>query len=408
MGERKVLNKYIPPDFDPSKLPRGKREAQGRMEIRMMLPMNVQCLTCGNFMYKGTKFNSKKEDVLGEDYLGMKIFRFIMKCTQCNALWSIKTDPEHADYAVEYGVSRNFEPWREQAKATENAKAEREEEEKYDAMRALENRTEDSRRQLDMLDALDELKSIRARQAAAGLGPDALLAQMHSGNGAGDDAQAQHDQHSIDGPPDNADTAADDAEDDAMVRAAFAGRREPAVKRLREDSDGNDGAGATAAASASSSLARPAAPAAFSAVAAGPARPQVAVAGSVIGRASVAPVRAPVSVRPPAASAAAGSGRLVPGVVVVRRPAAAAAPATGDAAAQQSDAKRSKVEEIAGGTSGSFSSADAALPSSSSSQPPQQQVQLGQPQQAAASKPSASGGGGGLVNYDDDDDDSDA
>jgi hypothetical protein len=165
MGERKVVQKYIPPDFDPTKVPRSKREANGRIEIRMMLPFNCQCLVCGEFMYRGTKFNSKKEDVIGPNgnYLGQKIFRFVMKCMGCNSLFSILTDPENADYKAERGISRNFEPWRDGKKQTEDDKKAREEEEKYDAMRALENRTEDSRRQMEMLDALEELKDQKAR-----------------------------------------------------------------------------------------------------------------------------------------------------------------------------------------------------------------------------------------------------
>ena len=67
-----VLNKYYPPDFDPAKLPRGKRPEHNSMKVRMMLPMSVQCQTCGTFMYKGTKFNMKKEDVDGETYLGIQ------------------------------------------------------------------------------------------------------------------------------------------------------------------------------------------------------------------------------------------------------------------------------------------------------------------------------------------------
>jgi hypothetical protein len=180
MGERKVVQKYIPPDFDPAKVPRSKREANGRIEIRMMLPFNCQCLICGEFMYRGTKFNSKKEDVIGPNgnYLGQKIFRFVMKCMGCNSLFSILTDPENADYKAERGISRNFEPWRDGKKQTEDDKKAREEEEKYDAMRALENRTEDSRRQMEMLDALEELKDQKARLNISHIDmtTDALLA----------------------------------------------------------------------------------------------------------------------------------------------------------------------------------------------------------------------------------------
>jgi len=98
MGERKVLNKYIPPDFDPSKVPKGKRPADGQIKVRMMLPMSICCQTCGNFISKGTKFNSRKEDAKGETYLGLKIFRFYFRCPRCSGEIAMKTDPERSDY----------------------------------------------------------------------------------------------------------------------------------------------------------------------------------------------------------------------------------------------------------------------------------------------------------------------
>ena len=98
MGERKVLNKYIPPDFDPSKVPKGKRPADGQIKVRMMLPMSICCQTCGNFISKGTKFNSRKEDARGETYLGLKIFRFYFRCPRCSGEIAMKTDPERSDY----------------------------------------------------------------------------------------------------------------------------------------------------------------------------------------------------------------------------------------------------------------------------------------------------------------------
>ena len=42
---------------------------------------------------EGTKFNSRKEDVIGEDYLGLMIFRFYFRCTRCSAELVMKVGP---------------------------------------------------------------------------------------------------------------------------------------------------------------------------------------------------------------------------------------------------------------------------------------------------------------------------
>jgi len=165
MGERKVLNKYYPPDFDPTKLPRGRRPKNNQFTVRMMLPMSVRCNTCGEYLYKGKKFNSKKETVNGKEYLGIKIFRFYMKCTNCAAEFTIMTDPENSDYIADMNCSRNFEPWRENEKLIEEIKKAREKEEEGDAMKALENRTLDSKIEMDIIEALDEIRALNSRNA---------------------------------------------------------------------------------------------------------------------------------------------------------------------------------------------------------------------------------------------------
>lgn len=43
------------------------------------------CKTCGEYIYKGKKFNARKETVQNEAYLGLPIFRFYIKCTRCLA-----------------------------------------------------------------------------------------------------------------------------------------------------------------------------------------------------------------------------------------------------------------------------------------------------------------------------------
>ena len=165
MGERKVLNKYIPPDFDPSKVPKGKRAQDGQIKVRMMLPMSICCETCGNFISKGTKFNSRKEDAKGETYLGLRIFRFYFRCPRCSGEIAMKTDPEKSDYVVESGATRNYEPWKGEEGQREMKERERKENEGGDEMKKLENSMKQSKREMDLNAALDEMKSLSARHA---------------------------------------------------------------------------------------------------------------------------------------------------------------------------------------------------------------------------------------------------
>ena len=163
MGERKVLNFYVSPDFDASIIPRQKRDRSKLIEVRTMLPFSMRCNTCGEYMYRGKKFNSRKEDMPGEDYMGIRKFRFYIKCSVCSAEITFCTDPKNSDYECESGALRNFEMWRENDKIVEEDEKVREEEDKIDAMKALENRTLDSKVEMDVLDALDEIQAINQR-----------------------------------------------------------------------------------------------------------------------------------------------------------------------------------------------------------------------------------------------------
>lgn len=83
--------------------------------------------------------------------------------TLCSAEITFKTDPKNTDYNAEHGASRNFEPWREERLADEEDRLAKLEEEENNPMRALENRTVDSKREMDIMDALQDIRARNAR-----------------------------------------------------------------------------------------------------------------------------------------------------------------------------------------------------------------------------------------------------
>ena len=166
MAERKVLNKYYPSDFDPDKLRTIEKKNTPKIcNVRMMLPMTMKCYTCGTYTYIGTKCNMKVEPVQDEDYLGITLYRFYYRCSNCFSQITFKTDPKNNDYTAEIGASRNHEPWKDIMLAEEEYKNNKKREMRDDAMKNLEYRTYDSKREMDILEATDKVKELNRREA---------------------------------------------------------------------------------------------------------------------------------------------------------------------------------------------------------------------------------------------------
>nr|GEX13073.1 hypothetical protein [Tanacetum cinerariifolium] len=129
MAERKVLNKYFPPDFDPAKIPKRRKPKNRQINVRNMLPMTIRCKRCGNYSNEGTKFNMQKETL-------------------------------QTVYTIESGAER----YSGEAMCEEK-RWKRDAEERGDSMKSIENRTHGSKREIDILSNLDEIKSMNSRRA---------------------------------------------------------------------------------------------------------------------------------------------------------------------------------------------------------------------------------------------------
>ena len=222
MSERKVLNKYFPPDFDPAKIPRRKMPKDEQHKVRLMTPFSMRCKSCGDYVYKGKKFNARKERVQGELYLGIQIFRFYIRCPRCSAEITFKTDPKNSDYVAEHGAERNFEPWREETDVNARKDLERSQEEENNPMKALENRTMDSKREMDILDALDEIRTKNAQNER--VNADKVLDKLLSSKKNLAEWVARRQEE----------------EDDAIAKAMFNTADGSKIKRILDDDDDND------------------------------------------------------------------------------------------------------------------------------------------------------------------------
>ncbi|TVU34305.1 hypothetical protein EJB05_16136, partial [Eragrostis curvula] len=220
MAERKVINKHYPDDFDPSKIPRRRRPANGQIKVRTMLPMTLRCASCGAYLGRGTKFNARKEDAAGERYLGaIQVYRFYIRCTRCAAEIAFKTDPASSRYAVESGATTCRDEGALQREVLgKRRRDDGEEAAAGDAMAALEDRARDGKREMEADAALEEARSLSVRRA--GVTPEQLLESLMN---RGREAQRQELERA----------------DEALVKSV--GFRSSStgcvVKRIEEDND---------------------------------------------------------------------------------------------------------------------------------------------------------------------------
>ncbi|EAL43813.2 hypothetical protein EHI8A_059480 [Entamoeba histolytica HM-1:IMSS-B] len=117
MAERKAINRYIPPDFDPeihksingygkvSHL-RKRIKSNGTMIIRIELPFGIWCDGCKNLIGKGTRFNATKRQV--GMYYSSKVFEFEINCRDCHSVITLQSDPKNTDYVVTRGGRRQM------------------------------------------------------------------------------------------------------------------------------------------------------------------------------------------------------------------------------------------------------------------------------------------------------------
>jgi len=242
MSERKVLTKYYPPDFDPSKIQRtkGPKATGPKLQtVRLMAPFSMKCTTCGEYIYKGRKFNARKETT-EEKYYSISIFAFHIKCTRCSAEIVFKTSPKHLDYDVVSGAKRNFEPWRE-AKLAEETEEERldrleKEEAERDAMKEMETKVLDAKTEMEIADALDEIRMRNARNERTGKEEHEVTVEERR-----DEERERQDR-----------------EDEEAAKRAFLAATGEKVRRVQEDEE--DGDAAVTAGPSSSKIGVPANP----------------------------------------------------------------------------------------------------------------------------------------------------
>ena len=129
-----------------------------------MLPMTICCTQCGEYMGRGTKFNARQEEAIGLEWMGLKRWRFYLKCSSCSQEMTFLTDPENDHYVTEHGCTRNFEPWRVKQEVNKILD-EKKKQIESDSIKALENKSSIIKNQLDLMDTINDLQDINKKNA---------------------------------------------------------------------------------------------------------------------------------------------------------------------------------------------------------------------------------------------------
>ncbi|KAI9503977.1 CWC16 protein, partial [Coemansia spiralis] len=121
MAERKAINKYYPPDWDPSKgtvnqyvgqhplRSRARKLDEGILIVRLALPFGIWCDGCNSLLAKGLRFNAEKKKA--RNYRSIPIWSFRIKCHSCSQQWiELQTNPEKFTYDVISGGRKKAEP----------------------------------------------------------------------------------------------------------------------------------------------------------------------------------------------------------------------------------------------------------------------------------------------------------
>ncbi|KAH7954788.1 hypothetical protein HPB49_021848 [Dermacentor silvarum] len=175
----------------------------------------MRCKTCGEYIYKGKKFNARKETVQNEDYLGIKVFRFYIKCPRCLAEITFKISMCRTGLLLTQGCSIDYSLDKIKGPETPPKK----DVNTPSFLQLLEKRTKASKQEMDLIEALEDLKDLNKRQANVNF--DDMLGRYDTEREVMLKKQEE--------------------EDEKFIASVFGKNEGATVKRIIEDSDEDSG-----------------------------------------------------------------------------------------------------------------------------------------------------------------------
>lgn len=178
MADRRAVNKYYPPDWDPSKgsinkyneshplRGRASKIDEGILVVRFEMPFSIWCSGCNNHIGMGVRYNAEKSKI--GSYYTTPIYKFVMKCHLCDNYFEIQTDPSKLDYTISKGARKQVrmadKDDEDQNTVLDLDSAEEAKRRVTDSMFRLEKKVEDQMKGESNLPSLIEIKTWRDKR----------------------------------------------------------------------------------------------------------------------------------------------------------------------------------------------------------------------------------------------------